>query len=198
MKNIIFAKSLFRHLSVSGFAGKKILLILPVVLLMAAGCGSKVVTQNNSSGPTPTSTAILDGGRPTLTPTPTGQQPFNLIKVYMNAQNNSGESGSASIYDVNGKAKVILTMAGAPANTVQPNQVYFGSCSNLGAVRYPLTNAGNGIYITILPVSLAELASIPFAINVHKSTTEIGAYVACGDSTSMDTSISADPSLGAK
>jgi hypothetical protein len=175
---------------------KKILLVLPFVLLLAAGCGKQTVTQNAAPAHSP---AVAQSPDPqNLDPAPPAQdssQPFNLVKLVLSAQNNSGESGSATIYDVNGKAKVIITITGAPTNAIQPDHVHFGSCAQLGNVRYPLTNVGNGTFITILPVSLAELTSMPFAINAHKSATEIGVYVACGDSTTMVKSLSADPSL---
>lgn len=175
---------------------KKIFLILPVVLLLAASCGksSSTTTQTPAvSQQAGTGTQNRPDGQ-----TQNQQQPFNLVKLVLNAQNNSAESGTASIFDVNGKAKVIINLAGAPANASQPAHVHFGSCALLGGVRYPLTNVGNGTFETVLPVSLDELVSQPFAINAHKSAAEIGVYVACGDSTKMLKSMSTDPSLGAQ
>lgn len=182
---------------------KKILLILPVILLLAAACGNQTANPGGSAATSPAPAATQNGSTQNpdqaSSPQPTDNQPaFNLIKLDILAQNNSGESGSATIFDVNGKAKIIITLAGAPAKSVQPAHVHFGSCAQLGGVRYPLTDVGNGVFVTMLPVSLAEFVSQPFAINAHKSASEIGVYVACGDSTKMVKSVSTDPSMGAQ
>jgi hypothetical protein len=180
---------------------KKIFLILPVVLLLAASCGKQTTSQGNPPAKSPVArqdSGSLNQSQTTNPPAQDSQQPFNMVKLAISPQNNSGESGSVTIFDVNGNAKVIVTLGGAPANAVQPDHVHFGSCAQLGGVRYPLTNAGNGVFVTTLPVSLSELVSMPFAINAHKSAAEIGIYVACGDSTTMVKSVSTDPAMGAQ
>ena len=168
------------------------------MLLLAASCNSQQANNGNAPSPAPVATQNSTNQSQPQTGQPSGQPAFNLIKLPILAQNNSGESGSAAIFDVNGYAKVIVTLAGVPANAVQPAHIHFGSCAQLGAIEYPLTNVGNGVFETTLPVSLAALALQPFAINAHKSAAEIGVYVACGDSTKMVESVSTDPSNGAQ
>jgi hypothetical protein len=39
----------------------------------------------------------------------------------------------------------------------------------------------DGVSVTTLDVPLAKLTGGGFAVNAHKSTTEIGTYVSCGE-----------------
>ena len=113
----------------------------------------------------------------------------------LNAQNSSGESGTATLKQDDGKVKVVLALSGAPADTPQPAHIHLGSCSSLGAIAYSLTNVVNGASETTLDVTLAALRlKLPLAINVHKSESESGTYVACGDlKGSLFTKLTFDP-----
>lgn len=106
------------------------------------------------------------------------------ITLSMAAQNNSGESGTATLTAIeNGKTRVELKLNGAPQDIVQPSHIHTGSCANLGAIVYPLTSPINGVAETILDVDLTTdiLNKLPLALNVHKSVSEAGIYVSCGD-----------------
>lgn len=170
---------------------KKLLYILPVVALLAAGCNSTTTTTTPTTQ-TPVATNDTTAQNQTQTPPEptTPAQTVSMVKIALNAQNKSGQTGSVTITEVQGKAKVILNLIGQPATVVEPVHVHFGSCANLGDVRYPLTSLSKGASVTTLSVSLAELLSQPFAINAHKSAKEIGTYVACGDSTTMQKTMS--------
>jgi hypothetical protein len=179
---------------------KKIFLILPAVLLFAAACGQQPAQQTTPPAQTPAATnnSAANSAAQNQQQNQNQSQPaFNMVKITLDPQNNSGEKGTATIFDVQGKAKVIINMTGIPAKVLQPDHIHFGSCANLGGVKYPLTNVGNGAAQTMLPVSLAELVAQPFAINVHKSAAQINVYVACGDSLKMNKSFSSDPAMDA-
>jgi len=99
-------------------------------------------------------------------------------------QNGSGESGTATIAEVEGGAVVTLRLIGAPEGVVQPAHIHANSCADLGEVQYPLTAVVNGFSETMIEVSFAELqAGLPLSVNVHKSAAEVSEYVACGDVT---------------
>ena len=52
----------------------------------------------------------------------------------------------------------------------------------LDKVDKPLKNVVDGASTTTIPdVTIAELAKVPHAINVHHSTTDVATYVACGN-----------------
>ena len=106
----------------------------------------------------------------------------NLLEVALTEQNESGETGAATLLEENGKVTVTLAMAGGPGATSQPAHIHVGSCPDVGAVKYPLTNVVNGESTTTLEVTLAQLESeLPLGINVHKSAAEAGVYVSCGN-----------------
>ncbi|MDO8600386.1 MAG: cupredoxin domain-containing protein [bacterium] len=118
------------------------------------------------------------------TNTPPGLMMKSPITVTLGAQNNSGESGSALLEDLNGKTKVSIRLSGAPSGVPQPAHIHLGACPAPGAVKYPLSNVSNGNSETMLEISLENLLKeLPLAINVHKSAAEAGVYVACGDIT---------------
>jgi len=101
----------------------------------------------------------------------------------LSAQNNSGESGTATITPISDtQSRVSFTVTGAPAGVAQPVHIHTGSCPTPGGVKYPLTNVANGASETVLDVTVAALkAQAPLALNVHKSTTEVGVFVSCGN-----------------
>lgn len=101
--------------------------------------------------------------------------------IQLAEENNSGESGTATFDDVNGKVKVTLDLAGFPANP-QPAHIHVGKCPGVGKVVYPLTNVVNGKSETTLNVSMDDLKNqLPLALNVHKSAAAINVYTACGE-----------------
>lgn len=103
------------------------------------------------------------------------------ITVTLNAQNDSGESGTATLTAMGDQTRVVLNLTGAPAGP-QPAHIHEGTCVNLNpAPAYPLTNVENGQSETIVPASLASLMNGNFAINVHRSPEEVQVYVSCGD-----------------
>ncbi|MBI4090688.1 MAG: cupredoxin domain-containing protein [Candidatus Komeilibacteria bacterium] len=102
----------------------------------------------------------------------------------LTAQNNSGETGTAKIFEVEGKAEVTLAVNGAPAGVEQPAHIHEGTCEKLGPVVFGLANVVNGESMTYLNVPLASIFNgSARALNVHKSQAEIGTYVACVDLT---------------
>lgn len=104
------------------------------------------------------------------------------ISFGMAAVNNSGETGTATLAEVNGKVRVTLELSGAPGETEQPAHIYFGSCSKLGPVVYPLNALANGQSETLLETSLDQLMGrLPIAINVRKSNPEANLSYSCAN-----------------
>ncbi len=97
-------------------------------------------------------------------------------------QNSSGQSGTATITEENGKAVVVLDLSGGSFTTPQPAHIHVGACPTPGTVKYPLTNVVDGKSSTTLAVDMKTLMSqLPLAVNVHKSAAAINTYTACGD-----------------
>lgn len=131
------------------------------LVLVGAGCAKKAAEPSVFDG--------ADAGPETLV--------FSL-----SAQNNSGESGTATIMPISDtQSKVSVTLTGAPAGE-QPAHIHIGACPTPGGVKYPLTNVVNGASETVLDVTVAALkAQAPLALNVHKSTAEVSVFVSCGN-----------------
>lgn len=102
--------------------------------------------------------------------------------VTLNQQNNSGQTGIAKIYEVEGKAKVSLAISSGASGVPQPAHIHEGTCAKLGPVVFSLTNVVNGASETMLTVPLSSIFNgSSRAINVHKSQAEVSVYVACVD-----------------
>ena len=101
------------------------------------------------------------------------------VTVQLGEQNKSGESGTATITQQGDKTQVVLEMKGAPSDA-QPAHIHDGSCASLDPKpRIPLQNVTNGKSTTTLSMPMSQVTK--GAINVHKSTTDLKTYVACGD-----------------
>jgi hypothetical protein len=110
------------------------------------------------------------------------------VTVQMKALNGSGETGTAKLAQSGANVVVKLTLKGAPADA-QPAHIHPGTCAKLNpAPKYPLTNVVKGMSTTTLKdMKLSSLQTGAFAINVHKSTSDLKTYVSCGDITKMST-----------
>ncbi len=105
----------------------------------------------------------------------------NTLTVTLNAENNSGETGTATLTQETGGVQVVLAIKGAPA-TAQPAHIHTGTCAELKGVVYPLTSVTNGSSTTVVKgITIDQLLKSPMAINVHKSASDLATYVACGN-----------------
>lgn len=110
-----------------------------------------------------------------------GSSSPQTLTVTLNAENNSGESGTATLTQTGAGVDVVVNLTGATGT--QPTHIHPGTCDNLTpAPKWPLSNTVNGAGTTTLQgVTIAQLLADKYAINVHKSTTDLKTYVACGD-----------------
>jgi hypothetical protein len=120
--------------------------------------------------------AVAQTAAPAMSPAP------GTVSVKLAPQNSSGETGTATLTQTGPDVSVSVTMTGA-GTVAQPIHIHQGSCAKLNPTpMYPLTTVQNGTSMTTLKnMKLSALQTGGFAINVHKSTTDIPDYVACGD-----------------
>ncbi|WP_317995997.1 hypothetical protein [Vulcanimicrobium alpinum] len=106
-------------------------------------------------------------------------------RVYAIAtQNASGELGTVTLTPIGDKTRVVVALANAPTDVPQPAHIHEGSCAKLNPKpKYPLVVVVDGTSTSMVDVPIAQLIGGGFAVNVHKSTTDIPTYVACGDLT---------------
>ncbi len=105
------------------------------------------------------------------------------LTVQLKPQNNSGESGTATLTDAgNGKTKVQVTVTGAPSGVAQPMHIHKGTCAQLDPKpTYGLPALTAGKSEATVDVPLKTLQSDKYAINGHKSGQEVSVYVYCGE-----------------
>lgn len=103
--------------------------------------------------------------------------------IKLNAQNDSGQSGTAVLTPMaGGKTEVTIKVANPPSGVAQPAHVHEGTCENLNkAPKYSLTSVMNGTSTTVVNADIGTMMKTPHAINVHKSGPEAAVYVACGN-----------------
>ena len=103
------------------------------------------------------------------------------VTIELDAQNDSGESGTATLTADGATTRVVLALENPASDSPQPAHIHKGTCADLDpAPAYPLANVTAGASDTTVEVPLEELRNGRFAINVHKSEAEAEAYVSCG------------------
>lgn len=104
------------------------------------------------------------------------------VTVDMKALNGSGENGTATLTQESDGVKVVVSLKNAPAEA-QPTHIHIGTCGNISkAPEYALVSLENGASTSVVKgVTLDDLLKGHYAINVHKSTSDLGTYVSCGD-----------------
>jgi hypothetical protein len=138
--------------------------ILAATALVVTGCGGSDEPAGASGEPA--SGASSDG---------------KVVTIQLDAQNDSGESGTATLNSQGAQTKVVLALENPASESPQPAHIHKGTCEDLDpAPAYPLANVTAGASETMVDVPLEELEGGRFAINVHKSETEAEIYVACG------------------
>lgn len=159
---------------------KTILLLLMVVILLT---GTAVIVKNQIKS----RTLPIKYKSNEATNTGENRESFPLNTndkqtiVTLSETNDSSQSGTAVLTDINDKLVVTVDIDGAPEETEQPAHVHSGTCSDVGDVKYPLVMVLDGSSETTIDTSLTDLKSqLPLIINVHKSKTESQIYVACG------------------
>ena len=122
------------------------------------------------------------GPRVTATFTPTPATPeADSVTIALNEQNDSGQSGTATLTVRDDKTQVILNISAGDLET-ELVHIHDGPCDDLSGVVHPLTSFvdGSGASSTLVDASLASLRSGGFAVNSHQAGNP-GTYTTCGD-----------------
>ncbi len=105
------------------------------------------------------------------------------LNLNMGAQNGSKQDGMASVKDVSGGVLVKIALKDTPKGSSEPAHIHQGTCAKLNPAPWkPLSNVVGGKSTTTLQgVTVAQLKKAHYAINVHKSASDLKTYVSCGD-----------------
>lgn len=108
--------------------------------------------------------------------------PLTHLSVDLEPQNNSGQKGSFTLTESDGKVTAVLKIDDEPKGATEPAHIHVGSCPTPGAVKFPLNSVVNGTSTTVLATTIETLKGMgALAVNVHKSATQSNVYVSCGD-----------------
>lgn len=105
------------------------------------------------------------------------------LNINMGALNGSKEDGTASVKDVQGGVRVEIAIKSESSGMSEPAHIHKGTCAKLDPAPWkPLTNVVNGKSdTTVEGLTVADLKKSHYAINVHKSASDLKTYVSCGD-----------------
>jgi len=164
----------------------KILTVLGAALLLAA-CGGG---GNNANNGTNTNTGNKETGGKTVkqfNPLHVAHNALtgNSIDINMGPMNGSKQDGSARIVNKGNAVQVTVKINNEPKGASEPSHIHQGTCKKLNPAPWkPLNSVVNGTSVTTLSgVTIAQLKKGHYAINVHKSATDLKTYVSCGDLT---------------
>ena len=95
--------------------------------------------------------------------------------------NDSGVTGSVAFRGVADRTEVSITVEPG-SNPDMPAHIHPGTCDELTPQpKFPLENVRDGVSVTVVPASLAELFAGDLAVNIHKSNDDLRTYTACVD-----------------
>jgi hypothetical protein len=106
----------------------------------------------------------------------------DTVTVTLDAQNASGQNGSATLTPQGDATRVVILLGNAPQGIAQPAHIHLGQCDRLEAApKWKLEPVKDGQSTTVIPVPLDRILRDKAAINVHKSAAEVQVYVSCGN-----------------
>ena len=105
------------------------------------------------------------------------------ISIELSDYSGSGQSGTASLSEVDGKAVIEISVSGYDAQGPQPAHIHSGLCPRIGPVIHKLSDVIDGTSTTTLNIPLNDVLSSgdELNINVHASYDDFKTYTACGD-----------------
>lgn len=101
------------------------------------------------------------------------------LELQLAEQRGSGQSGTATLTEVDGgKTRIVIELSNPPQEQ-QPSHVHPGSCDDLGPPVAGLSNVFDGKAETVVDMSLDELRTGELVVHAHKSAQEYATSVAC-------------------
>jgi LPXTG-motif cell wall-anchored protein len=77
--------------------------------------------------------------------------------------------------------QTIVVIRAAATNPEMLAHIHADACPGVGAVVFPLTNPVNGTSTTVIDAPLSQVLAQGKSINLHKSPSDSGVYVGCGN-----------------
>lgn len=164
-------------------AGGAAVYVATALLLVACGGG------NNATTTTTTATATNKPSTGTRVKQLNGLHKMHnamsghLLNINMGAMNGSKQDGAASVGDKGKGVEVSIHLYNEPKGASEPAHIHMGTCQKLNPAPWkPLSNVVNGTSNTFLAgVTVAQIKKGTYAINAHKSASDLKTYVSCGN-----------------
>jgi hypothetical protein len=115
------------------------------------------------------------------------------VTVVMNAQNNSGQSGVATLTDLGGTTRVVIRIRPSEFGEKQPAHLHNGRCGEIGprqdlsargkTIGLPSlapSDGGDGASSADVDLTMKEITNGDWVINVHDAL-DFSLYVSCGN-----------------
>jgi hypothetical protein len=116
-----------------------------------------------------------DEGTPAATPDPSA----NRLEIDFEELNDSGLSGTATLYEAGDQTIVELDLDGT--GDEHPVHIHEGTCDDIQPESaYDLENVGReGTSVSLIDVSLSELVEGDYVIDLHLAPNQLGLLIAC-------------------
>jgi hypothetical protein len=116
-----------------------------------------------------------DEGTPAATPDPSA----NRLEIEFEELNDSGLSGTATLYEAGDQTIVELELDGT--GDEHPVHIHEGTCDDIQPESaYDLENVGReGTSVSLIDVSLSELLEGDYVIDLHLAPNQLGLLIAC-------------------
>lgn len=105
----------------------------------------------------------------------------DAISVSLSPVGDASQFGTATLTPEGDQTRVVVDVD-SPVSNSQPAHIHEGTCDNLTAEpAYGLPNVVDGRSEATVDVSLDELTSESYAINLHMSDDDLATYTSCGN-----------------
>jgi hypothetical protein len=158
------------------------LMALTAVAALAACATSSATPNETPATPSAGTTTGAAGGAPATVSTATWT-------ATINAMGGSGITGSAMVRPSGSTEAATVSITGAPPNSTLPWHVHSGTCATGGGVvgagsaYTPLAVGADGKATASATITASLDTGAQYHVNIHKSESDMGTIVACGDLT---------------
>jgi hypothetical protein len=149
--------------------------VIAVVAVILAVAGFALLKNDDATQQPTSNTPNTNTQNPGVMKTP--------VVLDLRAQNNSGQTGKATLTEENDQTKIVLEVTPGPKGIAQPAHIHLGSCDQTpGSIKYNLNDVVDGKSETMLQPPLHFIHGLGTTlINIHKSKANYNTYAACGD-----------------
>jgi hypothetical protein len=116
-----------------------------------------------------------------------GEEPIGELAIELGPGRDGNQPGVAFLFEGSPEVTGVgIEIAPGASGVLQPAHIHDGDCPGVGAIASPLASVLDGTSFSFVSISLADLSSGDYAINVHQSAAQAAIYVSCGEVGAVD------------